>query len=138
MTGPNDPHIHVTCAIIERDGRILAAQRSRSMRMPLKWEFPGGKIEAGESPEVCLRRELAEELGIAVAVRRALPPHTHRYPTFTVTLYPFVCTIRSGEIVLNEHRAVAWVTPAEMTALDWLAADAPIIEAYRRSLGDSR
>ena len=51
-------HIHVTCAIIERDGLVLAARRSRSMRMPLKWEFPGGKIEPGESPEACLHREL--------------------------------------------------------------------------------
>jgi 8-oxo-dGTP diphosphatase len=128
------PHIHVACAIIERDGRILAALRSRSMSMPLKWEFPGGKIEAGESPEACLKRELAEEMNVGVAIRRALPSCTHSYPTFTITLYPFVCTIASGEIALNEHRAIAWVTPAEMTALDWTGADAPVIEAYCRSL----
>jgi len=128
------PHIHVACAIIERNGRVLAAQRSRSMSMPLKWEFPGGKIEAGESPEACLKRELAEEMDVGVAIRRALPSCTHSYPTFTITLYPFVCAIASGEIALNEHRAVAWVTPAEMTALDWTGADAPVIEAYRRSL----
>ena len=134
MSEAPTPHIHVACAIIERDGRVLAAQRSRSMSMPLKWEFPGGKIEAGESPEACLERELAEEMGIEVAIGRAMPPCEHRYPTFTVTLYPFVCTIHSGEIALNEHRAAVWVSPEEMTALDWPAADVPVIEAYRRSL----
>ncbi len=106
------------------------------MRMPLKWEFPGGKIDTGENPEACLRRELAEELGIGIVVRRAMPSSTHRYPTLTVTLYPFVCSIASGQIALNEHKAVAWLTPAEMTALNWLAADVPVIEAYRRSLAD--
>ena len=58
------------------------------MSMPLKWEFPGGKIEAGESPEACLKRELAEEIDVVVAIRRALPPCTRSYPTFTITLYP--------------------------------------------------
>ena len=137
MTVAADPHIHVACAIIEQDGRVLAAQRSRSMSMPLKWEFPGGKIEAGESPEACLKRELAEEMGIGVAIQREMQPCTHRYPTFTITLYPFVCTIISGEIVLKEHRAAAWVTPEEMTALDWPGADARIIEAYRQGIRDS-
>jgi 8-oxo-dGTP diphosphatase len=132
MTEQETPHIHVACAIVEREGRVLAAQRSRSMSMPLKWEFPGGKIEAGESPEACLKRELAEEMGVGVTIRRAMPPCTHCYPTFTITLYPFVCTIVSGEIALNEHWAIAWVTPEEMMALDWPGADAPVIEAYRR------
>lgn len=134
MSEATTPHIHVACAIIEREGRVLAAQRSRSMSMPLKWEFPGGKIEAGESPKACLERELAEEMGVGVAIQRVMLPCVHRYPTFTITLYPFVCTIVSGEITLNEHRAIAWLTPEEMTALTWTAADAPIIEAYRREL----
>jgi 8-oxo-dGTP diphosphatase len=134
MTDTATPHIHVACAIIEHDGRVLAAQRSRSMSMPLKWEFPGGKIEAGEDPEACLRRELAEEMGVGVAIQRALPPCTHSYSTFTITLYPFVCVIASGEIALNEHRAIAWVTQEEMTALGWTGADIPVIEVYRLSL----
>ena len=64
-------HLRVACAIIERDGRVLAAQRSAAMTLPLKWEFPGGKIEAGESPEECLIRELMEELGVTVLVGTA-------------------------------------------------------------------
>lgn len=127
-------HIHVACAIIERDGRVLAAQRSRSMSMPLKWEFPGGKIDPGESPEACLKREIVEELGMEIAIGQALPPHTHSYASFTVTLHPFVCTVASGDLVIHEHRAIAWLDLNELPHLNWLDADAPIIAAYRRSI----
>ena len=133
MNEENPNHVHVTCAIIERDGLVLAAQRSRFMRMPLKWEFPGGKIEPGEGPEACLHRELLEEMGIRVAVKRAMPPSTHRYPAFTITLHPFVCEILSGEMTLNEHRAVAWLKPEELPALNWVEADLAVVAAYRRA-----
>jgi len=123
-------HIHVTCAIIERDGLVLAAQRSAAMSLPLKWEFPGGKIDPGESAEECLRRELVEELGIHVSVGKSLPASTHRYPTFTVTLHPFVCSIASGDIVLHEHAAIDWLPPGQLQTLDWAEADWPVIEAY--------
>ncbi len=114
---------------------MLATQRSAAMSLPLKWEFPGGKIHPGESPEDCLRRELREELGVAVCVLRRLPPHTHAYPAFTVTLHPFVCTIAAGEIVLHEHAAAAWVAPGELGVLDWAEADLPVIAAYLAGRG---
>jgi 8-oxo-dGTP diphosphatase len=123
-------HIHVTCAIIERDGFVLAAQRSADMNLPLKWEFPGGKIDPGESAEECLRRELVEEMGIHVSVGKSLPASTHQYPKFAVTLYPFVCSIASGEIVLHEHAAIDWLPPEELPTLDWADADVPVIESY--------
>jgi 8-oxo-dGTP diphosphatase len=107
-------HIHVACAIIEKNGKVLATQRSAAMSMPMKWEFPGGKIDDGESPEKCLRREVGEEIGITVSVVLALPPHTHQYSTFIVTLYPFVCRVSSGEIVLIEHAALTWLPPDEL------------------------
>lgn len=72
-------HLHVACAIIEQNGRVLAAQRSGTMAMPLKWEFPGGKIKPGETPENCLCREIVEELAIKVAVQHALGEKTHAY-----------------------------------------------------------
>ena len=134
MGKPKRMHIHVTCAIIERNGLVLAARRSRTMRMPLKWEFPGGKIEPGESAEACLHREVMEEMGLCVSVKRAMPLSTHAYPAFTVTLYPFVCEILSGELTLNEHRAVAWLKPEELPALDWVEADREIVATYRRSI----
>jgi len=124
--------IRVACAIIEQDGKVLAAQRSEIMDLPLKWEFPGGKIDQDESPEECLKRECLEELGIEVAVGDALSPVTHSYLAFTVTLYPFFCTIASGKITLHEHKAVVWLAPEKLASLDWADADWPIIEEYAR------
>lgn len=123
-------HIQVACAIIERNGLVLAAQRSASMSQPLKWEFPGGKINPGESPEDCLRRELKEELGVNVLVGSILPVNTHHYPDFQVTLYPFICSIVGGEITLHEHAAIAWLFPNDLHTLDWAEADLPLIQGY--------
>ncbi|MBT1073557.1 (deoxy)nucleoside triphosphate pyrophosphohydrolase [Geobacter chapellei] len=123
-------HVHVTCAIIEKDDLVLAAQRSASMSLPLKWEFPGGKIDPDESCEECLQREIMEELGITVTISSALPSHTHCYTSFTVTLYPFICTIDKGEIVLHEHAAITWLAPEKLCELDWAEADLPVIETY--------
>ena len=123
-------HIHVACAIIEKDGRVLAAQRSEAMTLPLKWEFPGGKIHDGERPEDCLKREVREELALEIAVGRPLTPVPYRYPAFIVTLYPFRCAVISGEMVLHEHKAVAWLPPAMLFDLDWAPADAPILQEY--------
>lgn len=123
-------HIHVACAIIENSGKILCAQRSESMSLPLKWEFPGGKIDVGESPEECLRRELLEEMGISVRVGERLPLTTHHYPAFSVTLYPFICLIEAGEIILHEHADIAWLPPKQLNTLDWAKADLPVIKSY--------
>ncbi|CAG1066391.1 ADP-ribose pyrophosphatase [uncultured bacterium] len=134
------PHIEVACAIIERGGLVLAAQRSESMSMPLKWEFPGGKIHVGESSEECLVRELLEELDVLVTVKYPLKPVTWEYAGFSVTLHPFVCAIKKGAIVIHEHKAVKWLTPAELPTLDWAEADFPVISEYLslKSGGDSK
>jgi 8-oxo-dGTP diphosphatase len=124
------PHLHVACAIIEHEGRVLVAQRSETMSLPLKWEFPGGKLEQGETPEQCLARELREELALEIRIGQALPPAMHSYEAFRVTLYPFVCSLAGGVMRLHEHRAVAWVEPGCMAGLDWAAADLPVIAAY--------
>jgi len=123
-------HIHVTCAIIEHNGLVLAAQRSATMSLPLKWEFPGGKIEPGETAEGCLKRELAEELDADADIGINLPQSTHTYPTFTITLYPFVCSINSSKLVLKEHHAIKWLLPIELGLLDWAEADLPVLESY--------
>jgi len=129
-------HIHVTCAIIEKEGKVLSTQRSEAMSLPLKWEFPGGKIKDGELPEECLKRELHEELGIAVAIFKSLNPVTHQYPTFIITLYPFVCKISAGAIQLHEHKAFAWLSPEKLQYLDWADADLPVMNNYRNTLQD--
>jgi len=126
----NPPHIHVACAIIERNGFVLAARRSEKMSLPLKWEFPGGKIDTGESCEVCLVRELQEEMGVCISVGLPLQSTTHSYPLFKVTLYPFICRIISGEITLFEHAEIAWLACDELPGLDWAEADLPVIADY--------
>jgi 8-oxo-dGTP diphosphatase len=131
-------HIRVACAVIEVGGKVLSTQRSESMSLPLKWEFPGGKINDGESPEECLRRELHEELGIEVSVGQALSSTTHCYPSFSVTLYPFLCGIISGEITLHEHRAMVWLPPDELHTLDWADADWPVIKDYQRQFDSTK
>ena len=90
MSKLNEKHIQVTCAIIEQDGFVLAAQRSATMRLPFKWEFPGGKIQSGETPEECLHREIDEELGVEIAICKYLPLATHNYPSITVTLLSLI------------------------------------------------
>lgn len=125
-------HVEVACAIIEKGGLVLAAQRSSSMSLPLKWEFPGGKIDPGESAAECLKRELMEEMGVEIQIRSMLPEHTHHYETFSVTLHPFICTY-SGEITLHEHAAICWLKPELLQTLDWAEADLPVIANYLKS-----
>ena len=129
--------IHVACAIIEENGRVLAAQRNEFGRMPLKWEFPGGKIHVNESPEECLKREVMEEMSVLLEIRRPLPPASYDYADFSVTLYPFVCSLLSNGITLHEHKAVKWLLPGEMLSVDWAEADIPIIKAYLEGLDRS-
>lgn len=125
-----DRTVRVACAVIEDAGKVLATQRNTTMSMPLKWEFPGGKLHPEESPEECLARELEEELGIRATIKHALPPVHHRYEEFTIELIPFVCTLAGGTLVLHEHREMAWLSPHELQELDWPAADLPVIASY--------
>ncbi len=122
--------LRVACAIIEQNDKILAAQRSERMSLSLKWEFPGGKIYEDESASECLKREVREELGIEVMIHESYPEVTHSYPDFMVTLYPFRCSIVSGEIVLYEHKSIVWVALEDLHRLDWADADWPIINTY--------
>ena len=105
------------------------------MNLPLKWEFPGGKIDPGESAEECLLRELREELRILVRLEQKLPISTHHYPSVTVTLHPFVCTMVTGHAEPQEHDTVAWFSPEELRTLDWAAADVPVLAAYLAARG---
>lgn len=123
------PHFHVACAIIARNGLILAAQRSAAMKLPHKWEFPGGKLEPGERPAECLLREIREELGVEIVIIAPLPPTDWAYSDFSVTLHPFVAEIMAGrEPALTEHQAIRWLPPEELSSLDWAAADAPVLQ----------
>lgn len=123
-------HLQVSCAIIEQDGLVLAAQRSEAMSLPLKWEFPGGKLHPQETAADCLVREIKEELGLGISILSALPSSDWQYAAFTITLYPFVCQLELGKMKLAEHRAIAWVKPADLLELDWAEADIPVVQNY--------
>jgi 8-oxo-dGTP diphosphatase len=131
--------IDVACAIIMReDGKVLVTQRSESMKLPLKMEFPGGKVEPGELPKACLIREIQEELAVQIEIIAELPSNKHDYPDFRINLIPFVCCIIAGTITLNEHVAYAWMGAEELGDLDWAAADIPVVRAYLSFLNSSK
>lgn len=122
--------IPVTCAIIKFDDKILAVQRSRTMKLPLKWEFAGGKIEPGESEIDCIKREVFEELNIKIEVKKRLTPVTHEYPTFKIKLIPFIAEHLSGELKLKEHCSFLLADKSELINLDWAEADLPILKEF--------
>ena len=117
--------------MIEREGRVLVAQRPPQKHLALKWEFPGGKVEPGEEPAAALVREIKEELGCDITVGHALPRSIHAYATVTIELIPFLCRLAPGstEPHPHEHAAVLWATPAELRTLDLAAADWPVVAA---------
>jgi len=97
------------------------------MKLPLKWEFPGGKIEGEESKEECLKREIKEELGLEIEVGSALPHVEHHYPEFSLYLYPFLCTWIGGSLAIAEHAQAIWVSYDDLKNYDWAEADVPIV-----------
>lgn len=125
--------IDVSCAVIvDQDGRILATQRSSTMPLPLKWEFPGGKVEPGETAEQSLIREIKEELDIDIEITGQLPSNIHAYDTKTIRLIPFTCRITYGTICLKEHQAFRWLAPHELEDLDWAEADVEVVCKVKR------
>jgi 8-oxo-dGTP diphosphatase len=127
------PVVEVVCALIEDEaGRLLVAQRPANKHLGGLWEFPGGKIEPGETPQAALVREIAEELGCAAQAGEALSPVTHAYAEVTVRLIPFLARLVPADAVpeAREHAALRWVTRAEITALPMPAADAPIVAEW--------
>ena len=122
--------IHVACVILEDpDGRIFVARRPEGKALAGGWEFPGGKIEAGETAEHALEREILEELEIKIEIGDALPASSYDYDFGTVVLHPFRASIRSGVINLTEHPEGRWVTREELPKLTWVPADIPIMQA---------
>jgi 8-oxo-dGTP diphosphatase len=115
--------------VIEHGGRVLLAQRPADKHLPLKWEFPGGKVEPGEAPAAAIIREIREELGCEITITRALPPFLHDYGTVVIEMIPFVCALAPGspEPHPHEHTALAWVEPGRLGTHDLAAADLPVV-----------
>ena len=125
--------INVTCGIVFKADKILVAQRSEKMKLPLKWEFPGGKIEPSETAEACICRELSEELNIEIEILERLKPQPFDYGTISINLIPFVAKLVSGEVILQEHKDFRWLTTDQLTTLDWAPADIPVLDLFLKS-----
>lgn len=124
--------LQVTCAIIKIENIVLVTQRSATMKLPFKWEFPGGKIENCESETACILREIKEEINIEITITQKLTPVIYDYGTFKINLIPFLAQYISGEITLAEHAAYKLLEKKELINLDWAAADLPIVEEFLR------
>ena len=121
------------CALIDIDGRVLIGQRPEGKQLAGLWEFPGGKVEEGETPEACLIRELNEELGITVA-NACLAPFvfaSHTYETFHLLMPLYLCRRWEGFVTAKEHAALAWVKPSKMADYPMPPADAPLVAWLR-------
>ncbi|SHM02043.1 (deoxy)nucleoside triphosphate pyrophosphohydrolase [Flavobacterium xinjiangense] len=122
--------INVTCAIIVIENKILVTQRSEKMKLPLKWEFPGGKLEENESEIDCIKREIKEEINIEIEVLRKLSNSIYDYGNFKINLIPFIAKHILGEIKLTEHRDYKLLQRKELLSLDWAEADLTIVEEF--------
>ena len=118
----------VTAAVIEKDGKILLAQRKQGDALAGKWEFPGGKIEPGETPEACLRRELMEEFGVDTKIGAFICASKFEYKHLPIELLGYHAEHLSGEFKLNEHDRIEWVAPADLLNYDLSSADIPVVK----------
>jgi len=122
--------IEVVAAVIFFEDKVLCVQRPKN-KLPYiseKFEFPGGKVEEGETKEEALQRELLEELNLSTKIKTLFLTVVHQYPDFELTMHSFMCEVASKELTLREHIDQKWLTINELTALDWAAADVPIVD----------
>jgi len=123
------PIVSVACGIIVREGKVLCAQRGVSQDLAFLWEFPGGKLELGETAADCLLREIKEELNLEIEILKALTPQTHLYASGVhIQLIPYLCRYVAGELLLIEHSDIRWLAIHNLLSLPWCEADIPIVE----------
>jgi 8-oxo-dGTP diphosphatase len=122
--------IEVVAGIIVHQDQILCVQRPKNKLSYIseKFEFPGGKIETGETREEALHRELLEELDISATIDSFYLTVVHEYPDFELTMHSFICEVETKELTLHEHIDQKWLVRGELTTLDWAAADIPIVD----------
>lgn len=125
-------HYNVVGAVIVRDGLVLCAQRGPNGPLGGFWEFPGGKIEAGETPQEALAREILEELDCSISVGAQVALTQHEYEFGVVNLRTYYCTIEAGTPSAQEHAQLRWVAPVGLRALNWAPADVPAVTAIER------
>lgn len=130
-------HIHVVGAVIVENNKILCAQRGDTKSLAYKWEFPGGKIEEGETAQVALKREIDEEMNCEIEIGEKIETTIYEYDFGFVHLTTFYCTLIGGQPVLTEHVAIQWLFANELMSLDWAPADIPAVKKLEKSCFDS-
>ncbi len=123
-------HIEVVAAIIRKEDKIFATQRGYGDWKDW-WEFPGGKMEPGETPEEALKREIKEELSADISVEEFLTTVEYDYPAFHLTMHCYLCTLLDEAMHLNEHEAARWLSKAELRSVKWLPADLEVVERMK-------
>ena len=127
----------VTAAIIMNENRVLIAERAPDENLAGKWEFPGGKIEPGETPQECLKREIREELEVDIVVLDLFGESIYAYQNGTIKLIAFWCQWISGDFRLNVHSRIEWVTHQELDLYDFAPADLPLVEKLKEVLTET-
>ena len=123
--------IEVVAAIIRKDNKIFATQRGYG-DFKDGWEFPGGKVEPGETPEEALKREIREELSTEISVDNFVCTVDHDYPQFHLTMHCYYCSLLDDALHLNEHEAARWLTKDQLDSVDWLPADLEVVENIKK------
>ncbi len=126
----------VTAAIMLKDDKVFIAQRGAGDRLAFKWEFPGGKLENGETPEECLQREMKEEFGIEVSIGKFFAESIYNYRHGTIRLVAYLTDWKSGDLKPVDHRDCRWVTIEELASYELAPADTPLAEKLGRSDND--
>lgn len=124
-------HIEVVAAIIQKDDKIFATQRGYGEWKDW-WEFPGGKIKTGETPEEALKREIREELSTEINIDKFFCTVNYDYPKFHLTMHCYLCSLQNDAMHLNEHEAARWLTKNELDSIKWLPADIAIIKQLKQ------
>ena len=119
--------IEVVAAIIYKDGAYFTTQRGYG-EFEGMWEFPGGKIEPGESSEDALKREIQEELGVDIVIEDLICTTEYDYPSFHLTMHCYLCSVASDEIELREHKSALWLTAETLDSVEWLPADKEVVD----------
>lgn len=125
-------YVKVVGAVIEKDEKILCAQRNGKKSLPNMWEFPGGKIEDGELPEAALKRELMEEMDCEINVLDKIVTTVYEYDFATIELTTYYAEMVSDSIVLHEHQDMKWLSRDELDSVEWAPADIEAIEAIKK------
>ena len=122
--------VEVVAAVIFHNNKILCVQRgdNKYNYIAFKYEFPGGKVESGETNEAAIKREILEELSLEISIDSQFLTVNHEYPDFILTMHSFICSCDNPSIELSEHIDFKWLDKTELKTLDWAAADVPIVD----------